>query len=94
MAMFPEVQTKAQAELDLVVGPSRLPEMSDRDSLVYIQAIVMESMRWIPVTPLGIPHRLTDNDSYNGYFIPKGTVVIAVRCLIDWVCAILNFECS
>jgi len=77
MAMFPEVQKEAQAELDFVVGPNRLPEMSDRDSLVYIQAIVMESMRWIPVTPLGIPHRLTEDDSYNGYFIPKGTVVIA-----------------
>jgi len=77
MAMYPEVQKRAQAELDSIVGLSRLPEMSDHDSLVYIQAVVMETMRWIPVVPLGIPHRSTEDDTYNGYFIPKGTVVIA-----------------
>jgi len=76
MAMYPDVQKKAQAELESVIGSGRLPEMSDRDSLVYIQAIVMESLRWIPVLPLGIPHRLIEDDTYNGYFIPKGTVVI------------------
>ncbi len=64
MAMYPEVQKKAQAELESVVGLNRLPEMSDHDSLVYIQAIVMESLRWLPILPLGVPHRLTEDDTY------------------------------
>lgn len=52
MAMFPEVQKKAQAELDAVIG-SRLPTFEDRPQLPYIQAIVQEAMRWQQVTPLG-----------------------------------------
>lgn len=85
MAMYPEVQMKAQAELDRVVGSSRLPDFNDLASLTYIKAVMMETLRWIPTTPLGIAHCLTADDEYNGYHIPKGTIVIAVSdvCLID-----------
>jgi cytochrome P450 len=38
MAMFPEVQKKAQAELDAVIGGERLPDFNDYDSLSYINA--------------------------------------------------------
>lgn len=54
MVMYPEVQAKAQKELDLVVGTDRLPEYSDRESLPYIEAIVNEVLRWHPVVPLGM----------------------------------------
>ncbi|KAH8094928.1 cytochrome P450 [Cristinia sonorae] len=76
MALYPNVQKKAQEELDRVVGTGRLPEPSDWDSLVYIQAVTLETMRWIPAGPLAVPHRLTEDDEYNGYFIPAGTIVI------------------
>jgi len=76
MALYPEVQKKAQAELDAVVGPDRLPLFSDRSSLTYINAMVKESMRWQLVLPLAIPHMSTDDDEYDGYFIPKGSIVI------------------
>ncbi|OCH88065.1 CyP450 monooxygenase [Obba rivulosa] len=76
MVLYPEVQKKAQAELEAVVGPSRLPEFSDRDALPYVNAIVMECMRWMPVIPLGVPHASISNDVYDGYHIPKGSVVI------------------
>ena len=52
MALYPEVQKKAQAEIDTVVGPHRLPDFEDRPSLPYINAIVKESMRWHVVLPL------------------------------------------
>lgn len=52
MAMYPAVQQKAQAEIDLVVGPSRLPDFGDRDSLLYINALMKESMRWQSIVPL------------------------------------------
>lgn len=74
-ASYPSLQLKAQLELDRVVGPSRLPSFEDYDSLVYIRAIAMESMRWMPVFPLGVPHRSTEDDVYEGYFIPRGTDV-------------------
>ena len=52
MALYPEVQRKAQAEIDAVVGPHRLPDFEDRPSLPYINAIVKESMRWNLILPL------------------------------------------
>jgi len=76
MALFPEVQTKAQAELDCVVGPDRLPEYDDLEHMPYVRAVVMETMRWLPVVPFGIPHAVTADDVYNGYHMAKGTLVI------------------
>ncbi|KAL4249130.1 cytochrome P450 family protein [Abortiporus biennis] len=77
MTMNPRIQEKAQMELDAYLGVSRLPEYSDYTSLPYIRAIALEVMRYNPVTPLGIPHRLMEDDEYNGFLIPKGTIVIA-----------------
>jgi cytochrome P450 len=46
MAMYPEVQKKAQAEIDSVVGKDRLPDFDDRESLPYVSAILKEVLRW------------------------------------------------
>lgn len=53
MLIFPEVQDKAQAEIDQIVGHDRLPEMSDLDQLPYLKNLVQELLRWQPVLPLG-----------------------------------------
>ncbi|KAG1876537.1 cytochrome P450 [Suillus subalutaceus] len=76
MTLFPDVQKKAQAEIDAVVGPDRLPSFADRDSLPYTEALVKEVFRWSVVAPIGIPHRVTEDDIYDGYHIPKGSLVI------------------
>ena len=55
MALHPEVQKKAQAEIDAVVGADRLPDIEDRPSLPYINALIKELLRWNLVTPLGKP---------------------------------------
>jgi hypothetical protein len=55
MAIYPEVQKKAQAEIDAVVGPNRLPDFHDRHSLPYINAVSKEALRWNLVAPLGRP---------------------------------------
>ncbi|KAI9059151.1 CyP450 monooxygenase [Trametes sanguinea] len=77
MASFPEVQRKAREELDVVVGHHRLPLLSDRESLPYLEAVAKECLRWKTVVPLGVPHRSTEDDEYQGYMIPQGTVVVA-----------------
>lgn len=113
MVLYPEVQRKAQAEIDAVVGKDRLPDFGDRPFLPYVSAILEEALRWHPVVPLGtpqlqsslqpyssqrrltiylsllflyvyflspghvaIPHRLTTDDWYEGWFLPAGTLVI------------------
>ncbi|KAG2111960.1 cytochrome P450, partial [Suillus discolor] len=76
MVLFPEVQVKAHTLIDAVVGASRLPTFEDRSSLQYIDAILRETLRWHPILPLSIPHASVDSDVYEGYYIPKGTVVV------------------
>ena len=58
MIHFPEVQRKAQAEIDEVVGASRSPQWSDLERLPYINMIVKEGHRWRPILPLCFPHAL------------------------------------
>jgi cytochrome P450 len=73
MILFPEVQRKAQEEIDRVVGSHRLPTMDDEMKLQYIRGCVKESLRWMPTTILGaVPHAATQDDTYMGYLIPKG----------------------
>jgi cytochrome P450 len=82
MIAYPAVQKRAQAELDAVVGRSRIPTFSDASSLPYIQALVKETLRWRPPAPLGIPHSTTEDDWYDGMYIPKGTT-----CIVNhWQC--------
>ena len=77
LSLNPYILKKAQAELDAIVGPHRLPVFSDLDSLVYLNALVKEALRWHTVLPIGIPHCTSADDELNGYFIPAGTAVIA-----------------
>jgi cytochrome P450 len=53
MLVYPDVQRKAQAEIDQVLGKDRLPEIDDAPHLPYVQAVVNECLRWLPVTPIG-----------------------------------------
>ncbi|KAF8883974.1 cytochrome P450 [Infundibulicybe gibba] len=76
MALYPDAQRTAQAELDSVVGKTSLPEFTDRDSLPYVNAITKELLRWHNVAPLAVPHMTTIDDEYDGYFIPKGSTII------------------
>ncbi|KAF8970100.1 cytochrome P450 [Flammula alnicola] len=76
MLCFPEAQTKAQEELDRVVGQGRLPEFSDEPHMPYLSALIKEVHRWNTAGPIGIPHFLEQDDEYNGYFIPGQSIII------------------
>lgn len=55
MILNPDVQRKAQEEIDSVVGEDRLPKISDADNLPYVRSVVAETLRWAPAIPLGEP---------------------------------------
>ncbi|KAG2054867.1 cytochrome P450 [Suillus hirtellus] len=79
MILYPDVQARAQAEIDSVIGETleRLPDWDDRASMPYINAVIQETLRWFPVVPLGIAHATSNDDVYEGYYIPKGATVMA-----------------
>ncbi|KAH8704131.1 cytochrome P450 [Talaromyces proteolyticus] len=72
MMLFPEVQRKAQQEIDAVVGMNRLPRFEDRENLTYVNALVKETLRWLPVTPTGVAHVADEEIICAGFRIPKG----------------------
>ncbi|KAF7348380.1 hypothetical protein MSAN_01792000 [Mycena sanguinolenta] len=76
MAMNPEVVKKAQNELDAVIGLGVLPGFEHRSALPYCEAVFREVFRWRPILPFAVPHATSDDDIYEGHFIPKGTMVL------------------
>ncbi|KAL2278811.1 hypothetical protein FJTKL_14150 [Diaporthe vaccinii] len=76
MSVFPDVQKRAQREIDEVVGRSRLPRHEDRANLPYVNAVVKESLRWLPSVPLGVPHVAQADDELHGFRIPRGAILM------------------
>ncbi|KAG1852783.1 cytochrome P450 [Suillus subalutaceus] len=76
MVLYPDVQAQARAEIDQVVRHDKMPCLDDRASLPYLDAVLHEVLRWYPPVPLGVPHATSNDDIYDGYFIPKGAIVM------------------
>lgn len=49
MTKYPQIQAKAQGELDTVLGKGRIPSFNDENDLPYLSAIVKEVLRWNPI---------------------------------------------
>jgi len=84
MLLHLEVQKKAQKEMDQELGRDGLPTFTDRERLPYMDAVWRESVRITPASPLGVPHAATQDDVYNGMFIPKGS----------WLMINIGFMCK
>ncbi|KAK0580884.1 hypothetical protein LWI29_007456 [Acer saccharum] len=70
------VLKKAQDELNGHVGKHRQVEESDLKNLVYLQAIVKETMRLYPAVPLSAPREAMEDCTIAGFHIPAGTRLI------------------
>ncbi|KAI0260545.1 cytochrome P450 [Gloeopeniophorella convolvens] len=77
MTLFPDAQRKAQEEIDRVIGGDRLITIADRNKLPYVNALYLEVLRWATIAPIGLPHKTQTSDTHRGYYIPKGSVIIA-----------------
>ncbi|KAK2848605.1 hypothetical protein Q5P01_008439 [Channa striata] len=73
---YPEVQRRIQAELDSNIAGDRTPQLSDRGSLLYLEATIREVLRIRPVAPLLIPHVALSDTSLGDFTVRKGTRVI------------------
>lgn len=72
----PRVQMKAQEELDRVIGHGRVMLEADIPNLPYLQAVVKESFRLHPPTPLMLPHKASTSVKIAGYDVPKDASVV------------------
>lgn len=80
--LHPAVVQRAHKELDSVVG-MRMPTFDDLSRLPYITAIVSEVFRWRHPSPEGLHHAADEDDFYRGFWIPKGTAVVATHFALD-----------
>ncbi len=76
MALHPEVQARCLKEIDAVLGRCNLAVFSDRESMLYVQATILEIQRMSATAPSSLPHQSTKEIHINGYTIPKGSKVI------------------
>jgi len=76
MILYPDIQSRARAEINQVVKHDKVLSINDRASLPYLDAILREVLRWYPTLPLGVAHMVSEDDVFEGYFIPKGTMIM------------------
>ena len=76
LVTYPEVQARAQAELDDVIGCGRLPRLDDHGSLPYLESVIAETLRLATIVPLAVPHKATRDATLGGYDVPKDTMLV------------------
>ncbi|KAM7255052.1 hypothetical protein ACFE04_020293 [Oxalis oulophora] len=72
----PTILARVQSELDTVVGRDRLVTEHDLPQLTYLQAVIKETFRLHPSTPLSLPRIAAESCEVNGYHIPKGSTLL------------------
>ncbi|KAF8743120.1 Cytochrome P450, partial [Rhizoctonia solani] len=53
-----------------------LPKYEDEQEMPFVRAVIKEVLRWRPPLPAAVPHRLEQDDYYEGYYIPKDSSII------------------
>ncbi|XP_069606901.1 cytochrome P450 2G1-like [Ranitomeya imitator] len=88
MIQYPYIQEKVQREIDIVIGPTRMPGISHRTQMPYTNAVVHEIMRYVDLVPMALPHKVSEDTVFRGFMIPKGTTVLPILAsvLTDPVC--------
>nr|CAD7437819.1 unnamed protein product [Timema bartmani] len=76
LTQHPKIQEKVQNEIDIVVGRHRLPTLDDRAKLPYMEAVIREALRKVTIIPLSVVKKCTEDTYFQGYFIPKDTMVV------------------
>jgi cytochrome P450 len=72
----PHVQDKCFQEIRDVIGTSRTPTMADRPKMTYLEAFIMEVLRFADIAPMSVPHATADDVTLRGYVIPKDAMII------------------
>nr|XP_013014543.2 cytochrome P450 2B4-like [Cavia porcellus] len=72
---YPHVTERVQKEIEQVIGSHRQPALDDRSKMPYTEAVICEIQRFADLLPIGVPHMVTKDTHFRGFFIPKGTEV-------------------
>ena len=75
---FPEIKERLQADIDRVVPTGSLPSLDDKAKLPYVEAFILETLRFANIVPMAVPHATIDDRDivFEGFKIPRGTTVM------------------
>ncbi|CAG5119424.1 unnamed protein product, partial [Candidula unifasciata] len=73
---YPQLQDRIYNEIDREIGVERMPKVSDKDQLPFLNAFILESQRSTSIVPLNLPRISRANFTIGGYLIPKGAQIV------------------
>ncbi|KAK9882833.1 hypothetical protein WA026_023448 [Henosepilachna vigintioctopunctata] len=76
MIIRPDIQQKIQFYIDSTFGENETINYSDRHRVPYIEAFIMEVIRYFVITPVIGPRRALCDTELHGYRIPKNTTIL------------------
>ncbi|XP_041646824.1 cytochrome P450 2J4-like [Cheilinus undulatus] len=77
MIYYPQIQEKVHAEIDAVIGSSRVPSLNDRENMPYTNAVIHEIQRMGDIAPLNLFRMATKDTTLDKYTVPKGTIILS-----------------
>ncbi|XP_075057379.1 cytochrome P450 2K1-like [Mixophyes fleayi] len=75
MIKHPDIQKKVQNEIERVIGSAQ-PQIEHRKQMPYTEAVLNEIQRFGDIVPANAPHATSQDVTFKGYFISKGTTII------------------
>ncbi len=69
-----EIQDQSYDEIIKAIG-KRAATIDDRQQIPFIEALILETLRYTTKTPLSLPHYSKCDSELGGFFIPKGTII-------------------
>ncbi|XP_046674335.1 methyl farnesoate epoxidase [Homalodisca vitripennis] len=76
MILHQDIQERVYQEIREVLGTRKLPTLEDKQRLPYVEAVLMESQRFLHVVPVAGPRRVLSQTTLDQYTIPKDATVL------------------
>ncbi|KAF0304746.1 Farnesoate epoxidase [Amphibalanus amphitrite] len=71
-----EIQARMVAEIEEVIGFDRSPTLDDESRCPYVRAAIVETMRFVTLTPVHRHSASHGSTSLRGYHIPAGSMIL------------------
>ncbi|KAL3275504.1 hypothetical protein HHI36_020264 [Cryptolaemus montrouzieri] len=76
MILRPDIQQKVQSSLDNAFDRNEPIEYCERHRVPYVEAVLLEVLRFFLITPIIGPRRALHETELGGYRIPKNTTIL------------------